>query len=385
MEPPLIWEIGFDLLISAASIVNVYLYFAEKKLNFKKPASWLHLGLWIDVLCVLPFSLIEFIWFGKSAPALLFLNLLTARHIFKIKKFLDAFDGLQPIVYRLVPLAFTMPLLVHLLACGWIALGSGTAGPDPDKVTEYVKAIYFTFTTLTTVGYGDIAAKTVGQMLFANFTQIVGVAVFGFVLSNVASLLSRIDAAREHHMDNLDRVETFMRLHDIPTETKSKIRSYYHYLWTAHKGYRDTTLVEDLPVKIQSELYFHINKNIIEKVPFLKGASQDLLEDLMNELEPRIFVPGERIFRIDEPGDALYFIQHGSVDILNRENKPLAILEEGAFFGEMAILSDKPRSATAMAGTFCDVYLLHKDAFQRVINSYPEFRQHIEETIKARA
>lgn len=383
-QPSFALEIFFDSLISVASIINVYLYFKEKKLSPNIRSNWLSLGLWCDLVCILPFALIEYVWFGQASPVLLFINLLAARHIFKIKSLLDAFDGLQPIVYRLAPLAFTMPLLVHLIACAWIALGSGSSGPDPDKFNEYIKAIYWTFTTLTTVGYGDITAKTNFQMLFACGAQVLGVGVFGFVLSNVASLLSRMDAAREHHMDNLDRVETFMKLHNIPTATKLNIRSYYHYLWKARKGYQERALLNDLPTKIQSDLFFHINKAIIEKVPFLQGASQELLEDLMNQLEPRIYVPGERIFKIDEPGDALYFIHSGSVDILSRDNNKIVSLGEGAFFGEMALLSDKPRNATVKATTYCDIYLLHKDAFNTAIGLYPEFREHLVETHESR-
>ena len=384
-QPLFSFEIFFDSLISIASVTNTYLYFKEKKLDFKKMSSWISLNLWCDLVCIIPFAMIEYVWLGQTSPALLFINLLAVRHIFKIKSWLDAFDGLQPIVYRLAPLAFTMPLLVHLIASTWIALGSGTAGPDNDKVNEYIKAIYWSFTTLTTVGYGDIAAKTNFQMLFTCCVQVLGVAVFGFVLSNVASLLSRMDAAREHHMDNLDRAETFMKLHNIPNDTKSNIRSYYHYLWKARKGYQENALLSDLPQKIQSDLFFHINKSIIEKVPFLSGASQDLLEDLMNQLESRIFVPGERIFKIDEAGDALYFIHSGTVDVLSRDDKKIVSLSDGAFFGEMALLSDKPRNATVKATSYCDVYILHKDAFKNVIQAYPTFREHLEETHNSRA
>jgi voltage-gated potassium channel len=194
----------------------------------------------------------------------------------------------------------------------------------------------------------------------------------------VASLLSRLDAAREHHMDSLDSIETFMKSYKIPQDTKSKVRSYYHYLWTQHRGYRDTTLVEGLPVKLQSELYFSINKPIIEKVSFLKGAEQELLEDIMQALEPRIFVPGERVFRIDEHGDALYLIHSGQVEILTRDNQIIATLTDGAVFGEIALISDKPRTATVRAKTYCDLYVLPKEAFNRVISAYPEFKKQLE-------
>lgn len=384
--PSMTLEVCFDLLISTVAAINIFLYFQNRKAaKSREKSTWSsNLGLALDCICLMPLSLFAFAFFDTTVEGILFLNLLCARHVRHIKPFLDEFASLQPITYRLVPVLVFLPLLVHLIACGWIALGSGTVGPDPDKVLEYVRAIYWTFTTLTTVGYGDIAAKTPWQMLYACVVQVCGVGVFGFILSNVASLLSRSDAAREHHMDNLDRIETFMRTHDTPGDLRAKIRAYYHYMWTNKKGYSDHSLLEGLPAKIQSDLWFHINQTIVEKVPFLRGAEHELLEDLMNELEPRIYVPGERIFRIDEPGDALYFVHSGSVEILSRENAVIAHLGEGAFFGEMALISEKPRNATVRATTFCDIYVLQRESFDRVTKAYPHFLEHLSDIVNKR-
>ncbi len=383
-EPMASLEITFDILISVVSLANLYLYFYDTEKDPAQLKNWGHVSVQLDVICVLPFSLLGWLFFHSAWEWAMVLNLLSVRHIRNIRKFLDGFPSLQPVAYRLIPLVITLPLLVHLVACGWIALGSGTAGLDADPVLTYVKAVYWSFTTLTTVGYGDISAKTIGQMLYTCGIQVLGVGVFGFILSNVASILARTDAAREHHMDNLDKIETFMRLHHTPQDLRSKIRTYYHYMWMNKKGYQDRSLVDDLPIKIQSELFMHINRSIAEKVPFLRDADSELLEELMSELKPRVYVPEEKIFKIGDPGDALYFIQSGQVEILSAEGKRVAVLADGAFFGEMALISDRTRSATAKAKTFCDVYMLEKSAFDRVTATHPHFREHVEEIMSQR-
>lgn len=382
--PPLLAELGFCLVVCMVAGFNIYLHFQKTRLNPRQWQSWKSFGLVVDLICLLPVSLVALIFFDQTITWILVLNLLCARHIRHIKIFLDQYDSLQPIAYRLIPIFLSLPLLVHLVSCGWIVLGSGSAGLNPDPVLTYVKAIYWAFTTLTTVGYGDIVAQTIPQMLYCCFTQVIGVGVFGFILSNVASLISRSDAAREHHMDNLDKIETFMKNNKIPGELKSKTRAYYHYLWMTKQGYQNNSLIEDLPHKLQSELFLFINRSIVEKVPFLKGADPDMIEDLMDQLESRIFVPGERIFRIDEPGECLYFVQSGNVEILSRDGSVLANLSDGAFFGEIALLTDKPRGATARARGFCDIYLLHRDAFHRVAEAYPEFKSHMHDSVQSR-
>lgn len=376
---------GLSLLASVVAGINIFSYFLRPTKNVKSFSSWINIGLIADLFSLLPLGILfSGLRLIDPAGGLLF-NLLIVRHIRRVKNILDSFGQLQPITYRLIPIFITLPLLIHMLACGWIFLGSGTAGRESDKILEYVKSIYWTFTTLTTVGYGDIAAKTIGQMLYTCLVQVTGVGVFGFIVSNVASLLARRDAAREHHMDNLDKIENFMQNHRIPFETRAKVRSYYHYMWKNKKGYRDNSALEDLPKKIQSELYFHINRPVLQQVPFLCGASQELVEDLMNELELMVCVPGEKIFKCGDPGEAMYFIYKGEVEIISKEGVTIAQVKDGSFFGEMALLHDRARSATARANEFCDLYVLKKNFFQQVCRKYPEFFQHIQEVVEKRS
>lgn len=162
------------------------------------------------------------------------------------------------------------------------------------------------------------------------------------------------------------------------------MRSYYHYIWQNKKGYNDHSIIESLPLKLQSELYLFLNKPILEKVPFLKGAHTDLIEDLMHQLEVRICVPGERVFRSGDPGDSMYFIHKGSVEICEENGISIATLTEGAFFGEMALLSNTPRTKTARAMTFTELYVLEKTSFVRACEVYPDFAAHIHSVVAQR-
>ncbi|NDD91261.1 hypothetical protein EBZ37_04160 [bacterium] len=385
LAPSEMLETQFDLLISVISAIHVRFYFQQPGKSWKELGSWWDAGLVADLLTLIPISLVVKSITGEHADHWLLLNFLTLRHVKDIKPFLDHFPELSPLAYRLVPILAMLPPVVHGAACGWIALGSGSAGPAADHLTQYIRAVYWTMTTLCTVGYGDIVPKTSVQMLYAGGIQLLGVGFFGYILSNVASVLGRQDAAREHHMNNLDRIETFMRMHDTPRQLRNEVRGYYHYLWTRKKGYLDRSVLADLPTKIQSDLFLHLNQSILQKVPFLRGASQELIEDLMRELEPQVAVPGERLFRVGDGGDALYFIQSGEVEIVGADRQKIATLSDGDFFGEMALVSDRPRKASARSVSFCDLYVLRREAFDLVISAYPEFREHIQQVARTRS
>lgn len=85
--------------------------------------------------------------------------------------------------------------------------------------------------------------------------------------------------------------------------------------------------------------------------------------------------PGEVLFREGETGDTMYVIQSGAVRItktVKGEEKTLAILGPGEFFGEMAILNAKPRGATAVVEETARVLVLGARTFEQMVVSNAE-------------
>lgn len=373
-------------ILTLALIVAHYSYrYSSQKENPDEEVRFSKSMILSDLLIAIPFDVILFPVLGPGALPFMLLKILILKHLTYVRKLLDAFASLHPIVYRLVPVVLFMPMLVHLVACLWIHLGSGTAVPDGSSLNEYIRGIYWTFTTLTTVGYGDIAARTPVQMLLACFVQILGVGVFGFILSNVASMLGRLDAARDHHLEILDRVETYMRYNHLPPQLRGRVRAYYRYIWETHRGYDDSEVLGTLPDQLRGEVALEINRTIIDKVPLLSGVDQDVIQDIVRQLKPHVCVPGEKVFHIDEPGDSMYFIHAGEVEIVSREGQILNVLKSGHFFGEMALLTNQPRNATVRAKGYCDLFVLSRESFEQVAHRYPDFEKQIHQTASTRS
>jgi len=81
---------------------------------------------------------------------------------------------------------------------------------------------------------------------------------------------------------------------------------------------------------------------------------------------------GDVIFKEGDPGSRVYIIQMGRIQIskaMGDRNKILAVLPRGEFFGEMALISDKPRSATATALDDCRLLALDKELFFKILRS----------------
>jgi len=87
------------------------------------------------------------------------------------------------------------------------------------------------------------------------------------------------------------------------------------------------------------------------------------------------FEEGAFVFREGERGDCMYIIEQGQVEILlEGEGKPrrLALLAEGDFFGEMAVLEELPRTASARAVTACSLLRIDRPTFDQLIRHNPE-------------
>jgi len=359
-----------DLWVDAVTAVAVAAYWAETWRGGARE-SWLSAV--VDFVAVAPLAALAHPLLGDEARWLLLSKLLMLRRIWLVRAWFEALASLHPVMHRVLPIVLYLPPFVHLIACGWIALGGGTAGRGPDGVTEYVRAVYWALSTLTTVGYGDITARTPVQMFYTCATQLVGVGTFGFIISNVASILSRIDAARERHLARVDRLETYMAHNALPAGLRARVRTYCRYVWDTRQGYHDAEVLAGLPAQLHAEIALHLNRDMVARMPMLQGVGDDLLHELMLGLEPMVAAPGQPLFHVDEPGDAMYFVRSGTVEVVGRDGEVIAQLGAGAYFGEMALLSGSGRTATARAHTYCDLFRLPRETFAAVARRHPKF------------
>ncbi len=92
--------------------------------------------------------------------------------------------------------------------------------------------------------------------------------------------------------------------------------------------------------------------SVLKRVPIFQDLSWRELRYVERILHRRTYKENEIIFNEGEPGVGMYIIESGSVYIkLGRAQKVLAVLSKGDFFGEMALLLDSPRTASAVAGS----------------------------------
>src|SRR5215831_4260358 len=117
---------------------------------------------------------------------------------------------------------------------------------------------------------------------------------------------------------------------------------------------------------------------LIERLDLLSSLDERQLDRVARLLWPRFTVPNERIIRKGDRGDAVFFIVSGAVEVA-LPTGPVR-LGSGEFFGEMALLSGRPRQADIKALTYCRLLILRKADFEQFMMANPEARETINRT-----
>lgn len=123
--------------------------------------------------------------------------------------------------------------------------------------------------------------------------------------------------------------------------------------------------------------------------PLFAGFSESDLAAVIHGLELRTFEPGDILVAEGAPGDSLFILSTGSVKCYVRNPKghymKVHTLKEGDFFGEISALTGKPRTATLVAGEYCEVLELNKANLDAITKTHPQVRKVLKDFHEQRA
>jgi CRP-like cAMP-binding protein len=124
------------------------------------------------------------------------------------------------------------------------------------------------------------------------------------------------------------------------------------------------------------------------RVPLFDDLSREAFVELVNQLGCRVYQPGEVILREGDPGRSFFVISEGRVRVYKAlpdgRELELAHLEEGAFFGEMAMLSGAPRTASIAAVTETTVLEVTDKVLRALVQKHPQVTQTLKDFYRQR-
>uniref|UniRef100_A0AAY5EJ24 Voltage-gated inwardly rectifying potassium channel KCNH2 n=1 Tax=Electrophorus electricus TaxID=8005 RepID=A0AAY5EJ24_ELEEL len=352
----------------------------------------------IDMVAAIPFDLLIYNN-GEETTTLIGL-LKTARllRLVRVARKLDRYSEYGAAVLFL--LMCTFALIAHWLACIWYAIGSvernGSIGwlntladqlgkPYNDTISnsgpsikdKYVTALYFTFSSLTSVGFGNVSPNTNSEKIFSICVMLIGSLMYASIFGNVSAIIQRLYSGTARYHTQMLRVREFIRFHQIPNPLRQRLEEYFQHAWSYTNGIDMNAVLKGFPECLQADICLHLNRTLLQNCKAFKGSTKGCLRALAMKFKTTHAPPGDTLVHQGDVLTALYFISRGSIEIL-RGDVVVAILGKNDIFGEPINLYARPGKSNAdvRALTYCDLHKIHREDVLEVLDMYPEFSDH---------
>ncbi|VIO92202.1 potassium voltage-gated channel subfamily H member 6, putative [Brugia malayi] len=356
----------------------------------------------IDMIAAVPFDLLLVNTNSDETTTLIGL-LKTARllRLVRVARKLDRYSEYGAAVLLL--LMATFALIAHWLGCIWYAIGSAelphkeftwlhqlarhlnepylstngsvpTGGPS--LKSRYVTSLYFTLSTITSIGFGNVSATTDSEKIFTIIMMILGSLMYASVFGNVSAIIQRLYSGTARYHTEMSRLREFIRFHQIPNPLRQRLEEYFQHAWSYTNGIDMNTVLKGFPDCLQADICLHLNRNLLNNCPAFAGCSPGCLRALSMRFRTTHAPPGDTLVHRGDVLTGLNFIARGSVEIL-KDDMVVGILGKDDIFGENPLLHEDvgKSSCNVRALTYCDLHRILRDDLLDVLDIYPEFAE----------
>ncbi|XP_072229017.1 voltage-gated inwardly rectifying potassium channel KCNH6 [Leuresthes tenuis] len=351
----------------------------------------------IDLLAAIPFDLLIFSS-GSDEMATLTSLLKTARllRLVRVARKLDRYSEYGAAVLFLLMCTFV--LIAHWLACIWYAIGfverpytetgwldnlaeqlgksynDSDSSSGPSVKDKYVTALYFTLSSLTSVGFGNVSPNTNSEKIFSICVMVIGSLMYASIFGNVSAIIQRLYSGTTRYHTQMLRVKEFIRFHQIPGSLRQRLEEYFQHAWSYTNGIDMNAVLKGFPESLQADICLHLNRSLLQNCEAFRGGSQACLRALAMRIRTVHAPPADTLISYGDILDSLFFISRGSIQVM-RDDVVVAILGKNDIFGELIYLYDEPgrSNADVRTITYCDLHRIPRDDLLEVLDVYPSF------------
>uniref|UniRef100_A0A8C7Z119 Potassium voltage-gated channel, subfamily H (eag-related), member 5b n=1 Tax=Oryzias sinensis TaxID=183150 RepID=A0A8C7Z119_9TELE len=252
--------------------------------------------------------------------------------------------------------------------------GSGRWEGGPGKDSLYITSLYFTMTSLTTIGFGNIAPTTDGEKIFSVAMMMVGSLLYATIFGNVTTIFQQMYANTNRYHEMLNNVRDFLKLYQVPKGLSERVMDYIVSTWSMTKGIDTEKVLSICPKDMRADICVHLNRKVFNEHPAFRLASDGCLRSLAVEFQTIHCAPGDLIFHAGESVDTLCFVVSGSLEVI-QDDEVIAILGKGDVFGDVFWKETTLAHACAnvRALTYCDLHVIKREALLKVLEFYTAF------------
>jgi CRP-like cAMP-binding protein len=401
----LVLEILFDSVFFVDILLTCVTGYYNKDLNLvtihsKILKKYLKSWFFIDILACFPIHLIidigvQYNSLMKISRFKLVWRLIRLFKLFRLIKILKS-KGDSNNLYlalkfsiqleRLISFLFFIGFIIHIIACFWIFVAKvinqeetwikSGGFQELNNGELYSIGLYWSVTTLTTVGYGDIYPKNQPERIFAFVIMIVGIISYSYTVSSISNLFSTFNTRQALLDQKLDLLNTLSRKLKLSHRFHMRLSIAVQYEHRNHDKEVDM-IIEDLPANLSQKLIQMIYSEKIENNSFFEGKPKGFTDWVTPFLQPVRHNKNELVVREGEFASEMFLIYKGEVNyvfVKNGSFYPYGNLAENYYFGEVDILFSEKKNylASVFTETGCELLSLSREKFEEMIEKFED-------------
>lgn len=419
-----------DLLVDLFFCTDMYI---QTRLAIKKPGNldeyefdrrvivrtYLRTWFLVDLVAAIPFDLIVVI--GGSDENLLFTKLFKAfrfmrvTKLIKVSKLRQLMSGMEdrlgifdinPGVRRLMETAVLTFVVSHLTACTWYFTSVTVRNANADNVSTwimesfseeyeakdfaslYMASLYWSVSTLTSVGFGDIKPQNNAERFVATIACWAGATVFGYVIGQMSSMVADLNQISFQFHRKMDSINAYLKYRKVPGPLQKRIRRFFRYYIGRKMIFDESQILNDLTHGLKVELSMYLTRDVLRNIHIFKDIENpSFMSAIVTMLKPFSAAPGDYIIREGDLALEMYLIVRGTVEVLAQNGVVYSRLSQGSHFGEITYVDsdiEERRAASVRALTYCDLFSFSKNDVAEVSRNFPEVAQKLYEITERR-
>jgi CRP-like cAMP-binding protein len=374
--------------------------------------TYLRTWLLIDIAACIPFNLInkeDSSSGNNSSQFSRMLRLLRLPRLYRLLRLARIFSAIKKDVHnrmlerlqeclslkhgtlRFIFFLLSFILAVHLMACLWYFIpameefGVDTwvvrYGIVDNSVSDkYINCIYWTMTTLATVGYGDIIPSTVTEKIVAIGWMLFGVFFFSFVVGSIANMINSADTKRNMLISKLAAIDEFAAECNLSKDLRYRLRYALRYS-TNNTGFSMQVkrgILTELPRNLRFEVALAMHHGAAKSVPFFIDRDQAFTAATVPFLNSLQVQPGEAVYSEGDYADEVYFIVKGSCAVM-WQDVVMKKFQRGSYFGEIEVILAVARKHAVQAIVKADLLSMGKKLLRMIQEDFPSIYEEMRE------
>lgn len=227
---------------------------------------------------------------------------------------------------------------------------------------------------MTTVGYGDVLPTNDNEVLFVVIAELLTALIFGYMLSNVGSLVASLDRQQAVVEKQSDAIKEYIEWRQLPKPLGMRIKKHVEYFYQKNRGFDEVDIIEGLAPKLRADVTRFVLQETLGKVSLFADVFDTNFQlEIFPYIKPITYMSREVIYRKGESPLQLFFLLEGEVNIvspfsdtrvsgiitkdsetiLDNDGKPVVTLKGHGAFGETALTGAR-RPMTYVARTFIE-------------------------------